>query len=103
MNTQILGRALSRASDHGGRLVEHAHLPLALFPLQPSFLQDGNSPSLVLGDGVDDERRELLAAELPLFSDELFVSNFELLVAEALAPLQEFRASLPDKGFGLGC
>ena len=90
MNTQILGRALSRASDHRRRLVEHAHLALALLSFKSSFLQDGNSPSLVLGDGVDDERRELLAAELPLFSDELFVSNFELLVAEALASLQEF-------------
>ena len=64
MNTQILGRALSRASDHRRRLVEHAHLPLALFPLQSSFLKNRHGPSLVLGDGVDDERRELLAAEL---------------------------------------
>ena len=90
MNTQILGRALSRASDHGGRLVEHAHLALALFSFKTSLLQDGNSSSFVLGDGVDDERRELLAAKLSLFADELLVSNFQFFVAEAFAPLQEF-------------
>ena len=64
MNTQILGRALCRASDHGRRLVEHAHLALPFFPLQPSFLQDRHGPSFIFRDGVDDERRELLAAEL---------------------------------------
>ena len=64
MNTQILGRALSRASDHGRRLVEHAHLPLALFPLQPPFLKNGDGPSFIFRDRIDDERRELLAAEL---------------------------------------
>ena len=73
MNTQILGRALSRASDHGGRLVEHAHLALALLSFKSSLLENRHGPSLVLGDGVDDERRELLAAKLPLFPDQLFV------------------------------
>ena len=90
MNTQILGRALSRASDHRRRLVEHAHLALALLSFKSSFLQDGNSPSLVLGDGVDDERRELLAPELALFPYQLLVRDFQFFVAEALAPLQEF-------------
>ena len=64
MNTQILGRALSRASDHRRRLVEHAHLPLALFSLQPSFLQDRHGSSFIFRDRIDDQRRELLAAEL---------------------------------------
>ena len=75
MNTQILGRALARASDHRRRLVEHAHLPLALLALQPSFLQDRHSSSLVLGDGVDDERRELLAAELAPARSIVFIGS----------------------------
>ena len=64
MNTQILGRALARASDHRRRLVEHAHLPLALFSFKSPFLQDRHRSCFIFRDGVDDERRELLAAEL---------------------------------------
>ena len=90
MNTQILGRALSRASDHGGRLVEHAHLALALFPFQSSFLENRHGSSFVLGDRIDHQRSEFFAAELALLADELLVRDLELLVAEALASLQEF-------------
>ena len=64
MNTQILGRALARASDHGRRLVEHAHLPLALLSFKSSFLKNGHGPSFIFRNRIDDERRELLAAEL---------------------------------------
>ena len=71
-----------------------AHLALALFSFKSSLLQDRHGPRFVLGDGVDDERRELLAAELPLFPDQLFVGNLQFLVAEGAYSASEFNRYL---------